>query len=62
MAMELGSTKWNRCLMSGLPKDCPLPYFGTVKNGPGLYEFDQKRPCIVCMKYCSDEWLELGGI
>ena len=24
MAMDFGSTKWNRCLVSGLPKDSPL--------------------------------------
>ena len=24
MAMEFGSTKWNRCLMRGLPTDSPL--------------------------------------
>ena len=50
MAMEFGSTKWNRCLMSGLPMDIPLLCFGTIKNSPGLYELDQKRPCVVCMK------------
>ena len=50
MAMEFGDTKWNRCLVSGLPTDSPLLCFGTVKNSPGLYELDQKRPCIVCMK------------
>ena len=50
MAMEFGSTKWNRCLVSGLPTDNPLLCFGTVKNSLGLYELDQKRPYIVCMK------------
>ena len=30
--------------------DSPLLCFGTVKNSPGLYELDQKRPCVVCMK------------
>ena len=50
MAMELGSTKWNRCLLSGLPTNSPLLYFGTVKNSPGLYELDKKRLCVVCMK------------
>ena len=50
MAMEFGSTKWNRCLVSGLPTDSPLLCFGTVKNSPGLYELDKKRPCVVCMK------------
>ena len=50
MTIEFGSTKWNRCLVSGLPTDSPLFYFGTVKNSPDLYKLDQKRPCIVCMK------------
>ena len=50
MAMEFGSTKCNRCLMSGLPMDIPLFCFGTVKNSPDLYELDQKRPCVECMK------------
>ena len=50
MVIELGSTKWNQCLVSGLPTDSPLLYFETVKNSLGLYELDQKRPSIVCMK------------
>ena len=50
MTMEFGSTKWNRCLVSGLPTDSPLLCFGTIKNSPGLYELDQKCPCVVCMK------------
>ena len=25
MAMDFGSTKWNRCLVGGLPTDSPLP-------------------------------------
>ena len=37
MAMDFGSTKWNQCLMSGLPTDSPLLGFGTVKNSPGLH-------------------------
>ena len=36
MAMELGSTKWTRCLVNGLPTDSPLLCFGTVKNSPGF--------------------------
>ena len=36
MAMELGSIKWTRCLVSGLPIDSPLLYFGTIKNSPGF--------------------------
>ena len=50
MAMKLGSTKRNRCVVSGLPMDSPLLCFVTVKNSPDLYELDQKRPCVVCMK------------
>ena len=50
MAMVFGFTKWNRCLMSGLPTDSPLLSFGTVKDSPGLHELDQKYPCVVRMK------------
>ena len=50
MAMEFDSTKSNRCLVSGLPMDSSLLCFGTVKNSLGLYELDQKHPCVVCMK------------
>ena len=41
---------WNQCLVSGLPTDSSLLCFGTVKNSPSLYELDQKRPCVMCMK------------
>ena len=37
MAMDFGSTKWNRCLVSGLPMDSPLLDFGTIKNSPDLH-------------------------
>ena len=37
MIMDFGSTKWNRCLVSGLPTNSPLLGFGTVKNSPGLH-------------------------
>ena len=50
MTMKFGSTKWNRCVASGLPTDSPLLCFRTVKNSLGLYELDQKHSCIVCMK------------
>ena len=50
MAMELGSTNFSRCWMSGLPTDSPLALFWDCKNSPSLYEIDQKGPCIVCMK------------
>ena len=36
MAMDFGSTKWNQCLVRGLPTDSPLHGFETVKNSPGL--------------------------
>ena len=32
MAMVFGFTKWNRCLMSGLPTNSPLLGFGTAKK------------------------------
>ena len=32
MAMDFGSTKWNRCLVRGLSTDSPLFGLGTVKN------------------------------
>ena len=50
MAIDIGLKKWNQCLMSGLPTYNPLLCFGNVKNRPDLYELDQKRPCVVCMK------------
>ena len=49
MAIDIGLRKWNQCLVSGLPTDSPLLCFRTVKNSLGLYELDQKCPCVVCM-------------
>ena len=57
MAIDTGFKKWNQCLMSGLPTNSPLLCFWTVKNSPGLYELDQKCPCVVCMKL-----LEVNGL
>ena len=37
MVIDLGSTKWNRCLVSGLPTDSPLLGFETVRNSLGLH-------------------------
>ena len=34
MDMDFGSTKWNRCLVRGLPTDSPLHGCGTVKSSP----------------------------
>ena len=36
LAMDFGSTKWNRCLVRGLSTDSPLLILGTIKNSPGL--------------------------
>ena len=44
MAMDFGSTKWNRCLMSGLPTDSPL--LGWIEIGP----------CVFQAKYCLN-WM-----
>ena len=58
MAIDIGFKKWNQCWMSRLPTDNPLLCFGTVKKTvPGLYELDQKRSCVVCMKL-----FELNGL
>ena len=37
MAMDFGSTKWNRCLVSGRPHGQPTACLGTVKNSPDLH-------------------------
>ena len=37
MTLDFDSTKWNRCLVSGLPTDSPLLGFGTVKNSLDLH-------------------------
>ena len=34
MAMDFGSTKWNRCLVSGLPTDSPLLTQELLKTVP----------------------------
>ena len=34
MAMDFGSTKWNRCLVRGLPTDSPLLGLGLLKTVP----------------------------
>ena len=39
MAMDFGSTKWNRCLVRGLPRDSLLFGLGTVKNSLGLLDW-----------------------
>ena len=44
MAMELGV--WR----VGCPRTTHCFVLGLLKIVPGLYELDQKRPCVVCMK------------
>ena len=46
MAMDFGSTKWNRCLVRGLPMDSPLLILGTVKNNPGFSCWTENGPCV----------------
>ena len=36
MAMDFGSTKWNQCLVKGLPMDSSLHGCWIVKNSLGL--------------------------
>ena len=43
MAMDVGSTKWNRCIVRGLSTDSPLLLLGTVKNSPKKWSM-----CVVC--------------
>ena len=47
MAMDFGSTKWNRCLVRGLPMNSPLHGRGTVKNSLGLL-VGQKMVHVCC--------------
>ena len=65
MAMEFGSTKWNRCVLSGLPTDSPLFCFGTIKNSPCWLELDQKRPCVLVLKLFEMNglsWVEINRL
>ena len=61
MGMEFGSTKRNRCWMSGLSVEPMLDEWaahgqpacsvlGLLKTVPGLCKLDQKRPCFGCLK------------
>ena len=36
MTMDFSSTKWNRCLLRGLPTDSLMHGCGTIKNSHGL--------------------------
>ena len=49
MAIDFGSTKWNRFLVRRLPMDSPLHGCGTVKNSLGLLV----RPKMVHVKGCG---------
>ena len=46
MAMDFGSTKWNRYLVRGLSTDSPLLFLGTVKNNPSLACWTENGPCV----------------
>ena len=41
IAMDFGSTKWNQCLVRGLPTDNPLFSLGTVKNSLDLLDWTE---------------------
>ena len=47
MAVDLCSTKWNRCLVRGLSTDCPLLILGTIKNNPDLLDWTENGPCVL---------------
>ena len=57
MAMEFSSTKWNRCVLSGLPTDSPLFCFWPIKNSPGWLELEKKMS--MCGVY---EIVEMNGL
>ena len=48
MTMDFDSTKWNRCLVRGLPTDSPLLGLGLLKTVP-IYLLDRKCLCVICM-------------
>ena len=50
MGMEFGSTKRNRCRMSGLHVDSPHALFWDCKNSPSLYEMNHKCPCVLVLE------------
>ena len=52
MAMDFGSTKWNRCFVRGLPTGSPLHGCGTVKNSPGLL-VGPKMVHVCCKKHLA---------
>ena len=47
IAMNFGSTKWNRYLVRGLPTDSPLHRCGAVKNSLGLLVGPKWSMCVV---------------
>ena len=59
MTMDFGSTKWNRCLVRGLPTDSPQHGCGTVKNSPGLLDCTKNCSCVICMELLEMIGLEL---
>ena len=52
-------------MLSGLPTDSPLFFFGTVKNNPGWLELDQKRLCVLVLKLFEMNglnWVEINRL
>ena len=59
MAMDFGSTKWNQCLVRGLPTDSPLLSLGLLKTVPVcLIGPDMVHLCCK-QNIASIRWLEL---
>ena len=52
MAMDFGSKEVEPRLRRGLSTDSPRTIFGTVKKHSRFAWLDQKRPCVICIKFC----------
>ena len=47
MAIDFDFTKWNRCLMSGLPTDNPLLGLGLLKTAPVCIGWTKTSMCLL---------------
>ena len=47
MTMDFGFTKWNRCLMSGLPTDNPLLDLGLLKTALVCIGWTKTSMCLL---------------
>ena len=54
MAMEFGSKKWNRYVVSGLLVDSPLFYFRTIKKNLGFVQIGPKSSMCCVHKLCGN--------